>query len=83
MKSWSAYALWSQSFDRLYIGMSSDVPARVKDHNAGKQKSTKAFIPYRLIYTEKCTSRAHAREREKYWKSGEGREKLRTIARSL
>jgi putative endonuclease len=83
MKDWSVYALWSQSFNRFYISMSSDIASRIKDHNAGKQKSTKAFIPYDLIYTEKCTSRLHARESEKYWKSCEGREKLKEILRSL
>jgi putative endonuclease len=36
-----------------------------------------------VIHTEICTNRVQAREREKYWKSGIGKEKLRLIRESF
>ncbi len=53
--------------------MSSDVTQRVKTHNSGKVKSTKAYIPWGLFYFEKYATITEARKREKYLKSAAGR----------
>lgn len=50
--------------------------ARIKRHNDGRERTTKFYIPYELIYSEVCETRPEARIREKYWKSGIGKEKL-------
>jgi putative endonuclease len=62
---------------RFYVGMCSDVENRLKEHNVGKTKSTKGYIPWQLFYFEKFNTRKEAREREKYLKSGSGKEKIR------
>ncbi|MEO8934681.1 MAG: GIY-YIG nuclease family protein [Xanthomarina sp.] len=53
---------------------------RFKRHNQGYERTTRAYRPFNLIFTEILNSdRKEAREREKYWKSGIGKEKLRLI----
>ncbi len=59
--------------------MSQDPVARLKQHNDGKTKSTKGYIPWKLVFEEKYLSRKDAREREKYLKSGSGKEKIKHI----
>ena len=52
---------------------------RIKQHNIGKNKSTKNNRPYKLVYFEKYNSRIEARVREKLFKSGFGRERLKIL----
>jgi len=59
--------------------MTDNLERRLKEHNAWRQKSTKAYLPYKLIYTEMCGDRKEARIREKYWKSWVWKEKLRKL----
>lgn len=60
--------------------MSEDVEKRLKEHNFGQVFSTKGYRPWTLIYVEKCgINRTEARAREKYFKSGIGKEFLKTI----
>jgi putative endonuclease len=77
MEKWVVYVLYSRSFNRYYTGMCSNIERRLFEHNSGKTKSTKAFIPWEVIFTEVVSSRQDARIREKYWKSGAGREKIK------
>lgn len=53
--------------------MTTDVVQRLKTHNLGKVKSTKAFIKWELIHVEEFNTRIEARIREKYLKSAAGR----------
>lgn len=62
---------------RFYVGMSEDSETRLKQHNSGRTKSTKGYIPWEIFFTEKCSTRKEAREREKYLKSGSGKEKIK------
>jgi len=73
-----AYALQSLKDGQLYVGISADPERRLKEHNSGGTRSTKARRPFKLIYVEECAHRRHAREREKYLKSGCGREFLKS-----
>ena len=59
--------------------MTSDVESRFQRHNSGREKTTKSYAPFKLIYTERCINRVEARKREKYLKSGVGKRKLRVI----
>jgi putative endonuclease len=74
---WYAYALRSLKDGGLYIGMSSDVERRVMEHNRGYNRSTSSRKPFEMFYWEECGTREKAREREKFFKSGKGRELLR------
>jgi len=62
---------------RFYVGMTEDVDRRIKDHNQGKTRSTKGYAPWTLFYREEYKTRVEAREREKYLKSGSGKERIK------
>ena len=49
----------------LYTGISTDVPARVATHNAGRgAKYTRARRPVELVHTERKRSQSTAAQRE-------------------
>ena len=73
------YAIKSERDGRIYVGMCADIEIRLKEHNAGKTKSTKGFMPWKLIYKEEAVNRIEARKREKYLKSGIGKEYLKEL----
>ena len=66
------YVLESEKDGSLYIGQTSNWKKRVKEHNQGKNKSTRPFRPYKLIYYEAFLDKKDAKAREKYLKSGWG-----------
>ena len=59
--------------------MTSNLNDRIERHQKGWEKTTRAYKPFDLIYTESTETRIEARKREKYWKSGVGKEQLRLI----
>jgi len=73
------YILKSLKDKHLYIGMTSDLEERIKRHNAGYERSTKSRIPFKLIHSEVFGTRTEARDREKYLKSGFGREIIKKL----
>lgn len=73
----TVYILWSEENKRTYVGMSTHLEERLKEHNAGYNKSTKAYRPWKIIHTEVFSDFNSARKREKYFKSGVGRESIR------
>jgi len=75
----TTYVLYSATADRLYIGHTSDIDARLQRHNAGKVRSTKAYRPWRIIYTESFPTRADAMARERDLKSHQGRAFIRRV----
>jgi putative endonuclease len=76
----TVYALKSSIDGRIYVGFTKDIEKRLKEHNSGKTKSTKGYRPWSLLYTEELIgTREEAREKEKYFKSGIGKEKLRNL----
>jgi putative endonuclease len=46
------YILESETDGRHYKGQTSDIDKRVKEHNSGKTKSTKGYMPWKLVYFE-------------------------------
>ena len=70
------YVLKSLKTGRRYVGSSDNVDRRIMEHNAGKSKSTRHGIPWELIYKESCQNRSEAVRRERYFKTGKGREEL-------
>ena len=77
------YAISSLTKNYIYVGMTQDAEARFARHNKSREKTTKPYVPFRLIYTEVCANRVKARVREKYWKSGIGKQKLRDIRNQI
>ena len=78
---WSVYVIQSEIDGRLFKGMTQDVNGRVRIHNKGKVRSTRAYIPWRLVYIEPRADSKHARAREKFLKSPKGREFLEVIVK--
>ena len=74
------YILQSQKNKSLYIGYTTDLIKRLKQHNSGESLATKPFRPYKLIFYEAFLNRIDAKNREEYLKSGFGR---RTINKML
>ncbi|WP_245583648.1 GIY-YIG nuclease family protein [Salinimicrobium xinjiangense] len=64
------YALSGIEKNYIYVGLTSDLERRMQQHNSGKEKTTRNYRPFQLIYSEIYTSRLEARGREKYWKWG-------------
>ncbi len=71
-----AYVLKSKIDGRLYKGMTGNLEKRLAQHNSGENKSTKGFMPWLLYHYESFETRPEARTREKFFKSGVGREFL-------
>jgi putative endonuclease len=73
------YALSSLHRNYIYVGLTSNLDQRMDVHQSGRNKTTAPYRPFQLIYFELCETRVEARLREKYFKSGVGKEKLRKI----
>jgi len=74
------YVLYSMKHDKIYIGQTNNLQIRFQKHNSGKVKSTKAYIPWSLLYFEEFDSRAEAMNRERQLKSHQGREFIRELS---
>ncbi len=75
------YVLKSFKDNKRYIGMSSNLQRRLYEHNNGLVKSTKNRKPLELIYFEEFSSKTEALKREKFFKSGSGRQFLKNIGK--
>ncbi len=73
------YALRSLVRNYIYVGMTADIARRIQQHNDGKTFSTRPYRPFVLIYSEQAVDRQTARKRERYLKSGVGKEFLKTL----
>jgi len=79
-EKYTVYALRSLVDNRIYVGFTSDLERRLKEHNSGKTQSTKGCRPWKLFFTEEIAgTTADARKKEKYYKSGVGKEKLKIL----
>ncbi len=73
------YAIQSIKRNYLYVGLTNNIERRMDEHNTGKNKTTKPYRPFKLMFSEKHNTRQIAREREKYLKSGFGKEFLKSL----
>ena len=71
------YAIKSLSRNYIYVGLTNNLERRILQHNNGENRSTKAYGPFELIYSEAFDTRMEARAKEKYLKSGIGKEFLK------
>lgn len=75
------YVLQSLKNNRFYTGSTDNLERRLHEHNSGLSKYTKSTRPFKLMYFEMFDNRSDAIKREKYFKTGKGREELREIIR--
>ncbi len=64
------YALKSLKDGKLYIGCTSNLILRCKQHSEGRVKSTKNRRPFVLAYSESYLNKKDAARRERYFKNG-------------
>ena len=60
------YLLESIKFDEIYTGYTDDLRRRIKEHNLGKNFSTKRYKPWKLVYYEACLNEKDAKRRENF-----------------
>ncbi|HBH19711.1 MAG TPA: excinuclease ABC subunit C [Candidatus Peribacter riflensis] len=68
------YILHCQKDNSLYVGYTADLKTRIQYHRAGKTRTTRIRGPIQLIYAESYINETDARQRERFLKSGRGRE---------
>ena len=73
------YILKSLKNGRFYTGLTNNLERRLYEHNIGQTKYTSLTRPFELIYKEVYNTKLEASKREKFLKTGKGREILKTI----
>ena len=77
--SYIVYILKSDSKNKFYIGCTSNLEKRIFYHNNGKNKSTKPYKPWKVIYTEKFKNKSDAYRREWFLKHPNGYKNKKSI----
>ena len=79
MKKFTVYVLKSEATNRFYVGHTRNIQQRLAMHNSHRVRSTKAYAPWVVVYSEEVKTRlvAYAREMQiKSYKGGEAFKKL-------
>lgn len=75
----TVYVLKSKIAKKSYVGFTNSIERRLREHNLGKHRYTKRFVPWKVIHAEKFNNFQEAVKREKYLKSTSGRRFLKKI----
>jgi putative endonuclease len=71
---YTVYVLYSQVFNKIYIGFTSNMEERLRAHNELRKTGwTIRYRPWAILYTEIVDTRGNAMKREKELKSAYGR----------
>ena len=73
------YTIYSIKSKIICVGLSVNPIKGLQEHNYGMTKSTKPHRPWSILYKEKIGSRIDTRKKEKYLKSGIGKEFLKSL----
>ena len=78
---WFVYALYNQQANKIYIGETSGLERRIKEHNRkrGNHFTARFDGEWKLIYQEEVSDRKQALLREKQLKSYKGREFIKKL----
>ncbi len=71
------YILLSKKDNKFYIGFTTNLKRRIKEHEGGLVDSTKNRRPLILVLYEAYRIEQDAREREKFFKTTKGKLQLR------
>lgn len=63
----------------IYTGYTHNLKKRFCEHNNGEETSTKAYIPFDLIFYEAYRNEKDAERREEYFKTTKGKVTLRLM----
>jgi putative endonuclease len=76
----TTYVLYSEKYDKIYIGYTSNLQQRLISHNELATKGwTIKFRPWKIIYKEEFETKSEAMKREKQLKSYQGRTFIRNL----
>jgi putative endonuclease len=73
------YVLVSLKTEGRYVGQTADLEKRLASHNSDRSRYTKGRGPWRVVYTEEFPTRAEAVHRERFFKTGKGRDFLNNL----
>ena len=80
----TVYVLYSKSYDKIYIGFTSNLEQRLLSHNElGKKGWTIKFRPWELIHTEEFQLKSDAMNREKQLKTATGRNFIWSLIKAM
>jgi putative endonuclease len=70
------YVLRSRQDGSLYVGSTNNVTTTLIRHNKGEYRYTKGHRPWEAVYQENFSNRSEAVKRERFLKTGIGRQEL-------
>ncbi|HVZ11404.1 MAG TPA: GIY-YIG nuclease family protein [Patescibacteria group bacterium] len=79
MKFFYVYVLRSIEYEFIYVGFTSNLKNRFKEHNNKEELSTKHYAPFELIFYEAYRNMLDAKRRENYFKTTKGKVTLRQM----
>ena len=68
------YIIKSLHRNYIYVGLTNNHERRIQQHQKGKERTTAPYHPFKIVNIEQYHTRVDARKREKYLKSGSGKE---------
>ena len=78
------YILYSQKHNKSYTGSTSSIISRFHSHNQFATKGwTVRYRPWMVVHLEFFKTKKEALQREKWYKSGAGREQKQKIIKSF
>ena len=81
---WYVYILYSVTGGKTYTGYTNDVGRRIFEHNVSETRGfTLRYRPWTLIRKEQYSTKPEAMVREKFLKTGRGREDIKTFVKQF
>jgi putative endonuclease len=77
----TVYVIRGTTSGRRYIGITNDLPRRLREHGSKSTKAGQLLGDFELIYRESFPDHSSARKRERFLKSGQGRKWLGDLQR--
>ena len=72
----TVYVIRGTASGRRYVGITNDLPRRLREHGLRSTKAGQFLGHFELMYQESLPDYKSARSREKFLKSGQGRKWL-------
>lgn len=79
MEFYYVYVLKSINHNYIYVGFTTNLKKRFKEHNNGEELSTKHYAPFELVHYEAYRNIKDAKRRERYFKTTKGRAVLKNM----
>ena len=72
---YKVYVLYSKKYHKIYIGYTGNLEQRLLSHNKLSHKGyTRKYRPWEIVFSEEYPTKQEAMAREKFLKTGKGRE---------